>query len=139
VIVYLDSAQGITVEQLGGFFVGWFNPPSPETHLQILTSSDHVILALDDETGNVVGFINAITDGVLCAFIPLLEVLPSYQGRGIGTALVRRLLDRLDHLYAVDLMCDPGVQPFYERLGMRRATGMMFRRYDRQSGETETS
>ena len=46
------------------------------------------------------------------------------------------LLDRLRSLYAVDLMCDPDVQPFYERLGMRRATGMMVRHYDRQAGET---
>ena len=135
-IVYRDSVQGVVAAQLAGFFVGWPNPPRPETHLQILARSDHVVLAVDDVTGSVVGFANAITDGVLCAYIPLLEVLPAYQGQGIGTALVRKMLDRLGDLYAVDLMCDPGVQPFYERLGMRRATGMMVRRYGRQAGGT---
>ena len=34
----------------------------------------------------------------------------------------------LDDFYAVDLMCDPELQPFYERFGMHRATGMIIRR-----------
>jgi GNAT superfamily N-acetyltransferase len=131
---YLTSADTITADQLHGFFVGWPNPPSPETHLAILQRSDAVVLALDDETGRVIGFINALSDGVLSAFIPLLEVLPDYQGRGIGQELVRRMLALLGDLYAVDVMCDADVQPFYARLGMQPARGMMLRRYDRQSG-----
>ncbi len=61
-------------------------------------------------------------------------MLPEYQGRGIGSELLRRMLERLRTLYMIDLLCDPDVQPFYERLGMRRATGMLIRNYDRQSG-----
>jgi ribosomal protein S18 acetylase RimI-like enzyme len=131
---YLTSAEGISPHQLHGFFVGWPNPPSPETHLDILQHSDAVVLAVDEQTGRVVGFINALSDGVLSAFIPLLEVLPAYQGRGIGSELVRRMVALLGNLYAVDVMCDTDVQPFYARLGMQPAQGMMLRRYDRQSG-----
>jgi len=72
--------------------------------------------------------VNAISDGVLYAFIPLLEVLPSHRDRGIGSALMQRLLDELGEFYAVDLMCDPELQPFYERFDMHRATGMIIRR-----------
>jgi ribosomal protein S18 acetylase RimI-like enzyme len=133
-IVYTDSLDGITPERLRGFFVGWPNPPSPATHRRILAGSAHVILALDGVVGPVVGFITAISDGVLTAYIPLLEVLPAYQGRGIGSELVRRLLERLEGLYAVDLLCDPDVQPFYARLGLRPASGMLLRRYERQAG-----
>lgn len=82
----------------------------------------------------MVGFITAITDGVLSAYIPLLEVLPAYRGRGTGSELLRRLLQKLDHLYMVDLLCDAELQPFYERMGMRPATGMMIRNYAKQSG-----
>jgi len=133
-ISYTDSIVGISAEQLQGFFVGWPNPPTPETHLRILEGSDAVMLARDETSGAVVGFITAISDGVLCAYIPHLEVLPEYQGRGIGSELLRRMLERLRTLYMIDLLCDPDVQPFYERLGMRRATGMLIRNYDRQSG-----
>jgi len=123
----------VVPDQLHGFFVGWPNPPSPDAHLRILHGSAHVVLALDDATNNVVGFITAISDGVSCAYIPHLEVLPQYQGNGIGSELMRRMLDRLRDLYMIDLLCDSHVQPFYERLGMRRAQGMLLRNYERQS------
>lgn len=135
-IVYSESLDGISAEQLrGGFFVGWPNPPSPETHLRIMHGSYAVVLALDDDTGQVVGFITAISDGVLSAYIPLLEVLPGWQGRGIGGELVRRMIERLRNLYMIDLLCDPELQPYYARFGMRPSTGMLLRNYDRQAGE----
>lgn len=127
-IRYTDSLDGITAEMLHGFFVGWPDPPSPEKHLEILAGSDEVVLAIDDETGRVVGFVNALTDGVLSAFIPLLEVLPGYQGQGIGRELVRRMMGKLSGFYAVDVVCDADVMPFYERFGMRPGNAMMLRR-----------
>jgi ribosomal protein S18 acetylase RimI-like enzyme len=134
-IFYTDSIANVTAKDLGGFFDGWLDPPAPATHLRLLAGSDAVVLAVDDETGKVVGFITAISDGVLSAYVPLLEVLPAYRGRGIGSELVRRMLDRLSGLYAVDLLCDVELQPFYARWGMKAASGMLVRNYDRQSGE----
>ncbi|MBK8051295.1 MAG: GNAT family N-acetyltransferase [Anaerolineales bacterium] len=131
---YVASVEKVTEVQLQGFFVGWPNPPAPATHLRLLGCSDYVVLAIDAVTGRVVGFITAISDGVLSAYIPLLEVLPDYQGQGIGEELVRRMLARLRDLYMVDLLCDPDLQPFYARAGMRPATGMLLRNYDRQAG-----
>lgn len=131
-IRYSDSLENIRPEQLEGFFVGWPNPPSPETHFRLLQGSYKIWLALDGE--RVVGFITALSDGVLTAFIPLLEVLPEYQGQGIGAELTKHLLDSLSHLYSIDLICDEDVQPFYEKLGMRRYSGMVWRKYENQSG-----
>jgi ribosomal protein S18 acetylase RimI-like enzyme len=116
-IEYAESVGGIEAEQLEGFFVDWPTPPSPERHLELLLGSDHVVLARDGE--RVVGFVTAISDGVLSAYVPLLEVLPSYQGEGIGSELMRRLLARLEHLYMVDLCCDADLEPFYRRLGLK--------------------
>lgn len=133
-ISYARSMDGVASGKLRGFFEDWPNPPSPETHLEILKGSDYIVLALDDSTGSVVGFITAISDGVLSAYIPLLEVLPEYRGRGIGSELMGRMLRRLDGLYMVDLVCDPELRPFYERFGLGGGTGMMLRSFDRQSG-----
>lgn len=110
-------------EQLRGFFVGWPVRPSPEQHLAALRGSYRVVMAINDH-GKVVGFVNAISDGVAAAFIPWLEVLPDYQGRGLGGELARRMLAALDHLYSVDLTCDPDLRTFYERLGLRPLQGM---------------
>jgi ribosomal protein S18 acetylase RimI-like enzyme len=134
-ISYQESAKGLTEDQLRGtFFVGWPNPPSPAAHLRILRGSDHIVVAIDDASGMVVGYVTAISDGVLAGFIPNLEVDLAYQNRGIGTQLMRRVLAQMRHLYSIDLLCDEELQPYYERLGMRRATGMLVRNYDRQSG-----
>lgn len=133
-VSYRANLDGISADMLQGFFVGWPNPPSSETHLRLLQRSYRVILAVDDQTNRVVGFVNAISDGTLCAYIPLLEVLPEYQMQGIGDELVRRILWALDGLYMVDLICDRRLQPFYEQMGMMRATGMMLRNYACQAG-----
>ena len=135
-VIYQDDIQGVAVEHLVGFFEGWPNPPSPETHLRLMQASDRVSLARL-ACGKVVGFVTAVTDGVLSAYVPLLEVLPEYQGRGIGTILMERVLCQLDGLYMVDLTCDPELQPYYARMGFRESVGMSLRRYDRQSGLIE--
>jgi ribosomal protein S18 acetylase RimI-like enzyme len=134
-ITYRNSLQNIPTSNLHGFFVGWPNPPSPETLLRLLKNSNHFVLAEDEETGHIVGFITAISDDVLSAYIPFLEVLPAYQGKGIGRELARRMLKKLSGLYMVDLICDADLQPFYERLGMRKGSGMLLRNLERQSGE----
>ncbi|MBN1873740.1 MAG: GNAT family N-acetyltransferase [Anaerolineae bacterium] len=136
---YLNSTEGITPDHLHGFFVNWPNPPTPGTHLRLLRNSDVVVLAVDTSTGQVVGFITAITDGVLAAYIPFLEVLPAYQHQGIGQTLVRRMLERLQDLYMIDLLCDADVQSFYEQFGMYPAGGMCLRNYARQSGQEKTT
>lgn len=127
-IAYQCSIDGITDQQLSGFFVGWPDPPSPAKHLALLRGSAEVVLAIDDQTQRVIGFITALADGVLSASIPLLEVLPDYQRRGIGTRLVHQMLDRLKDLYMIDLQCDPELVAFYESFGMTTGIGMRIRR-----------
>ena len=80
-----------------------------------------------------------ISDGVSAAYIPDLEVLPAYRDRGIGSELVRRMLEKLRHLYMVDLVCDANLQPFYQRLGMRLYTAMIYRNYEAQSGTPDST
>jgi len=48
-----------------------------------------------------------------------------------------RILARLGHLYMVDLLCAPDVQPFYARVGMSPEVGMCVRHYALQSGVPE--
>jgi GNAT superfamily N-acetyltransferase len=134
-IRYTDDVEEIfsSAAQLVGFFVGWPTHPSPERHEQILRGSSKVWFVFNGE--RCVGFINALSDGVFYAYIPLLEVLPEYQGRGIGAELVRRMDETLKDHYALDLVCDPSLAPFYQRGGFIEYTAMIKRRYERQRGE----
>ena len=126
-MLYIDKIDQVKCESLQGFFVGWKVPIKPERHVDLLRGSTHFIIAMD---GNrAVGFITALSDGVSSAFIPLLEVLPEYQKRGIGSELVERMLVKLEGLTNIDLTCDPEIQPFYERFNMLRSSGMVLRKY----------
>ncbi|MDF1545200.1 MAG: GNAT family N-acetyltransferase [bacterium] len=121
-----------------GFFVGWKNPPGPGTLVKILKRSGSYVLAIDrDNENRIIGFINCLTDGILSAYIPLLEVLPEYQANGIGKELVRQLLKQLGPIYMIDLVCDREIQPFYEKAGFNSCSAMIKRDYDCQSGSTD--
>lgn len=63
-IEYRSTSDGITPDMLRGCFVGWPNPPSPETYLRIPRHSDAVELAVDAEAHRVVRFITVINDHV---------------------------------------------------------------------------
>ncbi|HET7828671.1 MAG TPA: GNAT family N-acetyltransferase [Candidatus Limnocylindrales bacterium] len=131
-IEYREGAaalDGLAPDDLTGFFEGWPTPPSPERHLAHLRGAELAILAVDTATKRVVGFVTAIGDGGLTAFIPLLEVLPAYRGLGIGSELMRRVLARLEDRYSIDLVCDPDLVPFYERLGGARLAGIGWRNH----------
>ncbi|HRJ43905.1 MAG: GNAT family N-acetyltransferase [Caldilineaceae bacterium] len=132
-IVYSDSPNPLTPDDVDGLFAHWGTAPTPDAILRIFQGSQLLMLAREGESGPVIGYITAITDGASAAYIPHLEVRAEWQGQGIGSELVRLLLERLRHIYAIDLMCDPEVQPFYERHGFRPWTGMLIRNYDRQA------
>jgi ribosomal protein S18 acetylase RimI-like enzyme len=128
VVRYTTDLAGIEARHLEGFFDGWSSPPDPERHLAALHAAYRVVLARDGD--RVVGFVNAIGDGFLSAFIPLIEVLPGYRGRGIGSELMRRMLVELEHLRTVDLCCDAELEGYYRRFGMEPILGMAIRRHD---------
>jgi ribosomal protein S18 acetylase RimI-like enzyme len=123
---YIDHVSAI------GFFVGWPNSPSEQTLKKILENSQHIYLAMDK--GRLVGFINAISDKVLTAYIPLLEVLPEYKGLGIGQSLVIKMKEDLNTYYMIDICCDHDVVPFYERQGFKKGNSVMIRNYKQQAG-----
>ena len=133
-IQFQTTLEGVTPAQLGGFFEGWPSPPAPATLWRILDRSAAFVLARTPD-GQVIGLVNALSDGILAASIPLLEVHAGWRGRGLGSELMRHLLAELGELYMVNLSCDDDVVPFYERLGMQRANAMFLRRYESQAGK----
>lgn len=128
-INYSSDTGGITAADLEPFFEGWGKKPALEKRLQILNNSDHVVIAVDEI--RVIGFINAITDKTISAYIPLLEVIPEYRNRGIGSELVRRMLTLLKDHYMIDICCDKNLEGFYHKHGFTTITAMVIRNYSR--------
>ena len=124
----ISDLSNISEQDLEGFFGGWPNKPTLRAHLQQLQGSSRAIIAREAGTARIVGVITALTDDVLFAYISSLEVLPEYQGRGIGQDLVNAMFEQLKHVYAIDLVCDPDVQPFYAKTGLIPYHSMISRR-----------
>ncbi|GAB6109096.1 GNAT family N-acetyltransferase [Fusibacter bizertensis] len=133
--LYTKELKNIPISK--SFFAGWPNPPSNQVHRTILEESYKAIVCIDDSIPEIIGFITSVSDGVLSAYIPLLEVIPSYQGRGIGKELVRLLKKELDDLYMIDLLCDANLQTYYESLEMIPSQGMVIRNYKNQNGSVQ--
>lgn len=128
-IIYQTNLNLIKKEMLDGFFVGWRKPLTKEEHYQVLQNSQYLVVAVDNKKNKVVGFINALSDEVQFAFIPMLEVLPNYQNQGIGSHLMELMLTSLKHINNIDLTCDKPLQSFYQRFKMLELHAMVIRKY----------
>lgn len=126
-ITYSNEAGTVCAEDvIDGLFAGWPHPPTAQQLIDVMDNSYARVWAFSD--GRVIGYVNALSDGILTAFIPWLEVHPDYQGQGIGSELLRRILGQLGGMYSIDLMCDPEMVGFYERFDMSATTGALLRR-----------
>jgi ribosomal protein S18 acetylase RimI-like enzyme len=106
------------------FFVGWPTKPSYKLVKSHFANAESIFAIQGDE---ITGFITALTDKSLFAFIPLLEVRPEFQHRGIGTSLVSAMELHLGELYGIDLVCDPDLISFYKTHGFLELSGMVKR------------
>lgn len=97
----------------------WSSAQKPELLHRALLASHSLYTAWDDST--LVGLGNAISDGHLVVYYPHLLVLPKYQGRGIGTELMRRLMARYAGFHQHMLVADGRALDFYRKCGFERA------------------
>ena len=133
-IRYSTDKKDISGLIASNFFDGWPNKPTEEVLKKSIENADKVVLAIDPEKNQLVGYITALTDDVLAAYIPFLEVEKTYRNNGIGKTLVKKMLEQLDHLYMIDLVCDKELAGFYTEAGFESWHAMIKRNYANQRG-----
>ena len=67
--------------------------------------------------GAIVGAGRALADGLDCAYIADVAVHPDHQGRGLGQAIIRRLVAATRTHKKIILYANPGTEGFYRKLG----------------------
>lgn len=72
------------------------------------------------EAGRLVGAGRVLSDGVDCAYLCDVAVMPSHQGTGLGKGIVQRLLALSAGHQKIILYAVPGKETFYKRLGFKR-------------------
>ncbi len=127
------STNGIIdPNELNPFFQNWKSPPSLEIKGRLLNGSDLIVTAR--ENGKLVGFLTAISDGAMHAFITLIEVLETHQRKGIGKRLMELAISHFKGHYDIVLVTDPERRPFYEKLGFSKICGMHIRDFTYANG-----
>jgi GNAT superfamily N-acetyltransferase len=124
---YDDFSESIGEADLEGLLSHWDFTPPAGTLRKMLQGSSIAILAREPGSSRVLGYTAALTDQVACGYISALEVRPEYRKQGIGTALLRRVAERLD-VPGIHLSCAQAMIPFYEAAGFKQVVGMAKRR-----------
>ena len=72
------------------------------------------------DDGALVGVGRVLADGVDCAYVCDVALLPSHQGTGLGKEIVARLVALSQGHKKIILYAVPGKEPFYRKFGFRR-------------------
>lgn len=93
-----------------------------EVHRKAFENSHSVVFVFDGK--QLIGFGRAISDGAYEAAVYDIAVVPEYQGKGIGKAIMNSIVQRLSYCNII-LFASPGKESFYEKLNFRKLkTGM---------------
>jgi GNAT superfamily N-acetyltransferase len=94
----------------------------PDMHQRAFEASHTTVFAYHE--GQLIGFGRAISDGVYQAAVYDVAILPEFQGKGLGRAIMTHIFSRLAHCNII-LYASIGKEDFYRTLGLRKMkTGM---------------
>jgi len=119
-IRYSEDAKPAIADVLALYrAVDWSSADKPDALHKGLLGSHSLVTAWDDVV--LIGLANAISDGHLVVYFPHMVVRPDYQGRGIGTELMTRMMARYRGFHQQALIADGRAIAFYKKLGFVRA------------------
>jgi ribosomal protein S18 acetylase RimI-like enzyme len=123
-ITWTQTVENVDWDELSRLYerapLGKKNPETLQTAFQ---NSRYALFAWD--SGKLIGAGRVLSDGVDCAYICDVALLPEYQGAGLGKTLVQQLLDLLKNHQKIILYAAPGKEPFYRKLGFSKMNTAM--------------
>jgi ribosomal protein S18 acetylase RimI-like enzyme len=111
----------LTADDLRGIFEasGLVRPVDDAARLDRMARNANLVYgAFDGE--RMVGLLRALTDFAFCCYVSDLGVARAYQGRGIGSEMLRRLREELGDEVMVLLLSAPPAREFYPKVGFER-------------------
>ena len=97
--------------------VGW-NRMEKELMDPRLKSYYHIAV-YEEQSQKLIGFIDSISNGVTDAYIQDLMVHSDFQGKGIGSELMNKMIEYLKGagIYMISVLYDEDLKSFYSRFG----------------------
>jgi ribosomal protein S18 acetylase RimI-like enzyme len=96
----------------------WSHAREPERLRTALERADLALVAVQEDA--VVGFVRTMSDGAFAVYIADILVLPDHQRQGIGSVLLRAVLDHypLTTFHHQVLIAERDADGFYRRMGL---------------------
>lgn len=116
--------------------VGWTNYTScPEMLEEAYKNSLCILGAFEKE--KLVGVVRVVGDGISIVFVQDILVLPKYQRQGVGSALMRAVLEKYASVYQVELLTDSTEKSkaFYSSVGLVPVSELGCSAYIRMSAQ----
>ena len=112
-----SSGSAVEIGELVGLYasVGDRRSHYPDMIRSAWAGADHSVTARRD--GKLIGMARGITDGATTLYVCDVLVDSDDQRQGVGSELMRRLIEPYRQIYQIALLTDPGTIPFYEKLG----------------------
>jgi GNAT superfamily N-acetyltransferase len=127
---WVTSSDAIDWRELSGLYrVTGPREKSADVLEVSFSNSRFVCFAYDG--GTLIGAGRALADGVDCSYIADIVVHPDHQGQGVGSAILKRLVDMSAGHRVVILYAVPGREGFYRRHGFDRMLTAMARFVER--------
>jgi len=101
--------------------VGWSAyTDNPQVLQKGFANSLLVLVAYEEE--QLLGIIRVVGDGCTIVFIQDILVYPKYQRKGIGTVLLKAVLEKYEHVRQIELATDNTSKTiaFYESMGFQK-------------------
>lgn len=98
--------------------VGWTNYLERIDILEEAYANSLCVLGAYD-SDRLVGIIRAVGDGQTIVFVQDIIVLPEYQRKGIGTKLLKAVVEKYKDVYQIELLTDntEKTKTFYRSVG----------------------
>lgn len=119
--IQISERRDIKIEDIIELYKAneWSSANKPNELYNALMNSHTLISAWDGE--KLVGIGNAISDGYLVVYYPHLLVHPTFQGKGVGQMIMKKMQERYGHFHMQMLTADGKAIDFYNKVGFVRA------------------
>lgn len=114
------SEEAVNWAELSALYLRVGMGEKPPEKLNIAFANSLYKCFVFDEAQRLVAAGRALADGTDCSYICDIAIQPEWQGHGLGSLIVQKLLDFSAGHRKIILYAVPGKEAFYARFGFRR-------------------
>jgi ribosomal protein S18 acetylase RimI-like enzyme len=96
---------------------------SPEYLKTVFSNSQFFCFVF--HSSKIVGSGRALSDGLDCAYISHIAVHPDYQGIGLGSQIIKNLVEQTRDHSKIILYANPGLEDLYRKYGFKKMNTAM--------------